>query len=106
MEVNRLASTMVSWLSVYAYTPYLDDNGNPLAATSMAGLADDSTYSSLQPYGTPTPQPARSSSGYASRRAEPPDSGSSHTSPRSRQDGTSSSAPMPTTAAAHQLAHD
>src|SRR3954462_1284215 len=35
-EVNRLASTMVNWFSPYDYTPYLDDEGNPLAPTSIA----------------------------------------------------------------------
>src|SRR3954471_5008128 len=88
-EVNRLASSMVNWFSVYTYTPFLDDEGNPLAATSMAGLADDSTYSSIRPYDNPAPQPTRSSSGYHYRNSDLSDSGSSHTSPRSKQGGTS-----------------
>ena len=63
-EVNRLASTMVNWFSPYDYTPYLDEGGNPLAATSISGLADELS-----------------------------DSGSSHTSPRSKQaDATSTDA--------------
>src|SRR3954462_13126097 len=81
-EVNRLASTMVSWFSPYDYTPYLDEEGNPLAPTSIAGLAGDSLHSSLQPFETPSAQPPRSSSSYRSRNSEPSDSGSSHTSPR------------------------
>jgi len=61
-EVNRLASTMVNWFSPYDYTPYLDEGGNPLAATSISGLAEELS-----------------------------DSGSSHTSPRSKRTGATSS---------------
>src|SRR4051812_23584477 len=66
---------MINCFSPYDYTPYLDNEGNPLATTSIAGLADDSLNSSLRPYDAPTPQPTRSSSGYRYRD-------SSHTSPR------------------------
>src|SRR3954466_4293305 len=61
-EVNRLASTMVNWFSPYDYTPYLDEEGNPLAPTSIDGLADDSLHSILNPYEAPSSQPTRSSS--------------------------------------------
>src|SRR3954466_13009956 len=84
IEVNRLATTMGNWFSPYGYTPYLDEEGNPLAPTSIAALADDSLNSSLRPYDAPTPQPTRSSSGYWYRDSELSDSGSSHTSPRAR----------------------
>jgi hypothetical protein len=91
-EVNRLASTMINWFSPYNYTPYLDGEGNPLAATSMASLADDSLYSSIRPYDDPAPQPTRSSSSYRYRNSDLSDSGSSHTSPRSKQARTASTA--------------
>jgi len=55
---------MANWFSLYDYTPYLDDQGNPLAPSSIAALADDSLNSSLLPYDEPAPQPTRSSSGY------------------------------------------
>src|ERR1041385_8628042 len=61
-EVNRLASTMMNWFSPYDYTPYLDEGGNPLAATSISGLAEELS-----------------------------DSGSSQTSPRSKQAGAAAS---------------
>src|SRR4051812_32259601 len=61
-EVNRLASTMVNWFSPYDYTPYLDEGGNPLAAPSISGLPEELS-----------------------------DSGSSHTSPRSKRTGATSS---------------
>ena len=54
-EVNRLASTMVSWFSPYTYTPYLEEGGTPLVPTSIAGLADDSLHSSIRPYDDPAP---------------------------------------------------
>src|SRR3954468_11024289 len=60
-EVNRLASTMVNWFSPYDYTPYLDEEGNPLAPTSLSGLGDELS-----------------------------DSDSSHASPRSKQAGATS----------------
>jgi len=75
---------MVDWFSVYQYTPYLDDAGRPLAASSMATLAADS--SSIRPYETAAPQPTRSSSGYQYRDSDLSDSGSSHRSSRSKQD--------------------
>src|SRR3954463_15904108 len=83
-EVNRLASTMVNWFSPYDYTPYLDEEGNLLAPTSIASLADDSLHSSLHPYEAPSAQPTRSSSSYRYRNSELSDSGSSHTSPRAQ----------------------
>src|ERR1041385_2865859 len=55
-EVNRLASAMVNWFSPYDYTPYLDDGGNPLPASTISGLAE-----------------------------EPSDSDSSQTSPKTKQ---------------------
>jgi hypothetical protein len=55
-EVNRLASAMVNWFSPYNYTPYLDDGGNPLPASTISGLAE-----------------------------EPSDSDSSQTSPKTKQ---------------------
>jgi hypothetical protein len=91
-EVNRLACTMVSWFSVYNYTPYLDEDGNPLPATSMAGLADSTLYSSVRPYDSPAPQPTRSESGCPPRDADLEDSGSSVSSPKSTRGGTSSTA--------------
>src|SRR4051812_3096072 len=73
---------MANWFSPYDYTSYLDDEGRPLAPTSIAGLADDSLTSSLRPYDAPSPQPTRSSSSYRYRDSELSTSGSSHTSPR------------------------
>src|SRR3954471_3308281 len=77
IEVNRLASTMVGWFSPYDYTPFLDDEGNPMAPNSMACLADDSLYSSIRPYDAPSSQPTRSSSGYRYNDSELFNSGSS-----------------------------
>src|SRR3954468_13406713 len=84
MEVNRLASTMAGWFSPYDYTPFLDDEGNPLPPSSMAFLADDSLHSSLRPYDAPSSQPARSSSDCRYNDSDLSDSGSSHTSPRAK----------------------
>jgi len=89
-DVHRLACTMVDWFSVYQYTPYLDDDGRPLAASSMAALAADS--SSIRPYETAAPQPARSSSGYMHHDSDLSDSGSSHRSPKSKRARGSTSA--------------
>jgi len=91
-EVNRLACTMVDWFSVYTYTPYLDEDGNPLPATSMAGLADSTMYSSVRPYDSPAPQPTRSESGCRPRDPDLEDSGSSVSSPKSKKGVTSSTA--------------
>ena len=91
-EVNRLACTMVNWFSVYTYTPYLDEDGNPLAATSMAGLADSSLCSSIRPYDSPAPHPTRSESGCPHRNTDLEDSGSSISSPKTKKGGTSSTA--------------
>ena len=66
-EINRLATTMVSWYSPYDYTPILDDDGNPLAPTSIAALASSDLNSSIHPYDGVAPQPTRSSSGYRYR---------------------------------------
>ena len=89
-DVHRLACTMVDWFSVYQYTPYLDDDGRLLAASSMAALAADS--SSIRPYETAAPQPARSSSGYMHHDSDLSDSGSSHRSPKSKRARGSTSA--------------
>ena len=91
-EVHRLACTMVDWFSVYTYTPYLDEDGNPLPATSMASLADSTMYSSVRPYDSPAPQPTRSESGCRPRDPDLEDSGSSVSSPKSKKGVTSSTA--------------
>src|SRR4051812_22621571 len=84
MEVNRLASTMAGWFSPYDYTPFLDDEGNPLSSSSMAFLADDSLHSSLRPYDAPSSQLARSSSDYRYDDSDLSDIGLSNTSPRAK----------------------
>ena len=72
-EVNRLASTMVDWFSVYTYTPYLDDEGNPLGCNfygwsrrrqhilqhSAVRQPSTSTHSVLQRLSTPQLRPLR-----------------------------------------------
>src|SRR3954468_21499488 len=85
---------LVGWFSPYNYTPFLDNEGNPLPPSSMAYLADDSLHSSLRPYDAPSSQPTRSfsgyryndsdlfDSGYRYNDSDLFDSGSSHTSPR------------------------
>src|SRR3954471_17524009 len=81
-EVNRLAATMANWFSPYDYTPLLDDEGKPLAPTSIANLASSSLNSSLRPYEDAASQPTRSSSGYRYRDSEHSESSSAHTSSR------------------------
>src|SRR3954468_4636701 len=75
---------LVGWFSPYNYTPFLDNEGNPLPLSSMAFLADDNLHSSLRPYDAPSSQPTRSSSGYRYNDSDISDSGSSHTSPRAK----------------------
>ena len=92
VEVNHLATTMVNLFLAYTYTPYLDEDGNPLPATSMAGLDDSTMYSSVRPYDSPAPQPTRSESGCRPRDPDLEDSGSSVSSPKSKKGVTSSTA--------------
>jgi hypothetical protein len=52
VEVNRLASTMLGWFNAYEYTPYVDDEGHPLAAPTfleMAEVHSDSESSQTSP---------------------------------------------------------